>query len=392
MKKVLVITPRSPFQNRGADEQDRLAGIEWLIGHGYEVRVITKILESDLPHIESARTRLGICITPVSYKSNRRLATLFSRLINPRYWDGAAYEYFDPEMEAAVTNELQEFKPEAVWFDYTYLWPLYPMVRKSGARIITRSINFEPSHFLDEDGRWPWNYLRALPKFASERKAFKESDYFFAITPKEEKTYRSLGSTPIKTLPLRSLPARIDQEKEQQSGSLIRLGFMPSTYKVRHNLRALEFIVEDVLPLVPEAVRSALSIHVTGSKLPDVLKDKLPRQVIYEGFVESSVEFWLSMDIALSPSPFGAGMQQKIFEPLSLGLPTITSKRGIAGYPFACGESVVCAESKEEFAEAITKLVSDAAYRASIGRKAREEAKKLFNKEAIDEAIRWALT
>jgi hypothetical protein len=43
MKKVLIITPRSPFQGRGADEQDRLEGVGWFMRNGFEVRVITKI-------------------------------------------------------------------------------------------------------------------------------------------------------------------------------------------------------------------------------------------------------------------------------------------------------------------------------------------------------------
>jgi len=39
------------------------------------------------------------------------------------------------------------------------LWPLYKIVKNSHTPIITRSINFEPLHFLEEDG---YSFLNIL--------------------------------------------------------------------------------------------------------------------------------------------------------------------------------------------------------------------------------------
>lgn len=384
MKKVLIVTPRSPFQGRGADEQDRLYGVKWFKKHGFEVEVVAMTMESDMPHLERAREQLGVAITAVPYKFQGRKKVL-KRILNPLYWDGAAFEYFDEEIQNTVREKVEHFEPDLVWFDYTYLWPLYKHVRRKGIPIVTRSINFEAVHFLDEDGRSPLNYLRSAPKFASEWLSFIWSDYFFAITVREERMYKRLGGTPVVTLPLRALPERVLPRVEPHN-ERIKAGFMPSTYTVAHNRGALAQIIE-AAKSVPDVL-----IHVTGQKLPSELELQLPENVVYEGFVPSSIAFWQSCDIALAPSVFGGGMQQKIFEPITLGVPTITSKRGLAGYPFVCGEDVVCAEGSGAIARALLQLSRDRTKRQSLTQNAQSKAKKLFSQERIDNIMDSALT
>lgn len=123
-KKILITTPRTPFLGRGADEQDRLSGIQWFIDHGYEVRVITKVTEHDSLHIDEAKKKLGITIIPILYRFASRkntfekIKTLVQRLLWPPYWDGASYEYFDPAIQDEYKRQLEDFKPDIAWFDY----------------------------------------------------------------------------------------------------------------------------------------------------------------------------------------------------------------------------------------------------------------------------------
>lgn len=394
-KKILIITPRSPFTNTGACEQDRLSGIEWFIKHGFEVRVITKAYESDLQTINEFQKRFSIKVTPVAYRyaslrGVKKVLSVFGRLFWPPYWDGASFEYFDSETQRVVKSEVNDFNPDYAWFDYTYLWPLYGILRKKGIPVITRSINFESTHFLDEDGRNPLNYIRAFPKLVSEYITYLKSDYLFSITPKEENIYRRFGKSPVKNLPLRSLPKIVEIERNATQHDGIRIGFMPSTYNVHHNREALRFLVEKVMPSLLPSVSKNLTLHVTGSKFPKDMEGKMPPQVIYEGFVPSPIQFWQGMDIAVAPSIFGAGMQQKIFEPISLGVPTITSRRGIAGYDFECGKMVYCAETKDEVCSAIEDLVTNKEKMKEMSLSGKHRAKELFSQNVIDKTLQDA--
>lgn len=383
MKKILIITPRSPFEGKGADEQDRLSGIRWFIEHSWDVRVITKVLPTDVEYVERTRKDLGINITAVSYKSKRDFKTILKRLLNPMYWDGAAYEYFDEEVQKAAMKEADEFHPDIVWFDYTYLWPLYPIFKKRGIPIITRSINFEPSHFLDEDGRNPVNFLRALPKLYSEWRSSRDSNLVLAITPSEEKKYLKLGAK-VLTLPLRGLPHKLtQQEKKIAKTEEVAIGFTASNYNVHHNLAALKFLLREVLP----RLKVKFKFRFTGAKLPKDMEENLPSRAFYLGFVPNLDEFWGKIDIAVMPSLFGSGMQQKIFEPLAKGVPTVTSHRAIAGYLFKEGIHYMGATTSNEFVDAIYNLSSDLEKRKALSKHARELSCELFSKKKIDQII-----
>lgn len=385
-KKILIVTPRSPFQGRGADELDRLSGIEWFIKNEYDVHVITKIMPSDMFAIEEARNKFGITIIPISYKFDKK--NKIARGITSFVRDNAAHEYYDSEIQIAVATEIAVFKPDMVWFDYTYLWPLYSLIPK-GIPLFTRSINFEPTHFLDENGRYPWNYIRVIPKLVSEWIVSRKSKIVFAITPKEQNEYQVFGAHSV-VLPLRGLPAY--QESSARSfiqAPVIHLGFTASTYSVDHNIGALRFILEKILPRLRKGDIRYM-FHFTGSRLPESIRNLLTVDDVYEGFVPNMKDFWDHVDIALVPSLFGAGMQQKVFEPLMLGVPTITSKRAIAGYAFGENE-VVCVESAPSFVREIQRLSHNSEVRKLLSQYSKKTSKRLFSSEAINDILTQSL-
>ena len=393
MKKILLVTPRSPFSKSGACEQDRAYGIEQFLRLGYDVRVITKTLPSDMVHLEVAKNKLGIKIIPVSYKFSKKLSFVeklkkyTKRIINPFNWDGASYEYKDKEIQKVFIKELDEFKPDVVFFDYTYLWPLYKYAQKRCVPIITRSINFEPIHFLQEDGISFFNLIKFLPKLISEFITIKKSNLIFSITPKEEKMYRILGAKNVINLPLRGLPYCLRKEKEIKNKEKVHVFFMGSTYNVSHNRKALEFIIKEIAPSVNKSTTGRFIFHILGSKMPTGLDKYFSNNVIYEGYVEDLDLFLKNVDIAIVPSLFGAGMQQKIFEPICRGIPTVVSRRGIAGYPFEDGVHVLFAESVQEFVNKILKM-QDTALRKELSSHSVKLCGQIFSSNNIDGVIK----
>lgn len=392
-QKILIVTPRSPFSKSGACDQDRALGIEQFLKLGYDVRVITKVLPFGTEYLEKAKDDLGIKIIPVSYKLFKNLSfsgkikRYIKRFVNPFNLDGAAYEYKDKEIQNAFEYELNEFKPNFVIFDYTYLWPLYKHTQKRKIPIITRSINFEPLHFLQEDGFSFLNLLKFLPKLLSEFLIIKKSDLIFSISPKEKKIYKKLGAKNVINLPLRSLPSLLKQERNIKNKDVLSLFFMGSTYNVSHNKKALEFLVKEIAPKIEKKAPGKFIFYITGNKVPVEFEKYFKENVVYEGYVKDLDVFLDDMDIAIVPSLFGAGMQQKIFEPLVNGIPTITSKRGIADYPFINEEHLLFAESIDEFVESILRL-QDIELRKKLSRNSLVLCNEIFSEKIIDAIIK----
>lgn len=382
MKKILIITPKFPYPVFGACEQDRAAGIELFIKNGWEVRVITKIYDESYQSPVAKQARLlGIKIIALPYNHLGKNKKISWRRLLPCYWDGAAYEYSDPTIKTVLRAELNDFKPDLVWFDYTYLWPLYGLVKKQKIPIITRSINFEPTHFLDEDGRNWWNYIKALPKLFSEYLVVKNSKIIFAITPKEADIYKKMGHKNVFILPLRGLPNCLKFTANIIEKEKLNVFFVGSTYNVSHNRAALEFLLKKIAPLAEEKFPNKFIFHIFGKKMPNNFLQLIDNnKIIYHQYFESAKyeELLAQMDIAIVPSLYGAGMQQKIFEPLARGFPLITSARGLARYDFIDQMHLLLADSAVEYVEALGKL-QDFILRQRLSLAAKIQSEKLFS-------------
>ena len=387
VKRILVITARFPLPALGACEQDRFEGVKQLKRLGFEIAVVAKIFSfQPKEEIEKFSREFGIPVKTLPYENKFSLR----KILNPLYWDGAAYEYSHKSMKDAVESEVERFRPDLIWVDYTYLWPLYSIFKKREIPIIVRSINFEPSHFLQEDGYSFLNLVKFLSKFAGEMITVKKNDFLFAITPKEERLYRGLGAKNAATLPLRGLAGRLKGGRQIKDAEVLNVFFAGSTYSVSHNRKALELIVKKVAPLAERKKPGKFTFHITGRKFPNELKSYLSEKVIYRGLINDWNSFTDEMDIAIVPSLYGAGMQQKIFEPLCLGIPTVASSRGLAGYPFVNGEHLLLAETPEDFVGSLL-MLEDVGLRQKLSKNAYELASQVFSRGASDQIITKAI-
>ncbi len=383
----------------GAEQMDRAEGVRLLVRLGFDVVVITKVVEwADSTYIESCAHEMGIRVVMVPYRfSNRTLSNteklykFFGKLKHPLYLDGAAYEYSEKGIIEALSKELAEYKPDVVWFEYTYLWPLYGLVRRAGIPIVTRSLNFEPKHFLEEDGRTLFNYIKYAAKLLGERRCVRMSDVVLAITPKEKTKYERVGAKKVLLLPLRSLPRFVASPRPLvRERTPLHVFFMGSSYRVAHNRAALALVLKEIAPLLRAQAPGEFVLHVLGSKVPEEYKKYFTNDCVYEGYVENLDTFLSTMDVALMPSLMGAGQQQKIFEPLARGIPTITAPRALAGYDFTQDVEYLGATTPQEYTAALL-LLRNKALREMLSGAASQKAATLFAQIKLDEVVLAAL-
>ncbi len=385
-RKILIITPKFPIPTTGACEQERLAGFLQLQRLGFDIRIISKFFEwQNREEIIKWGNMHNIAVDLLPYEFQRQWS------LNPLHWDGAANEYASTETRQSVENIARSYQPDIAWFDYSYLWPLYHLFKAKNIPVITRSINFEATHFLQEDGISLKNLLKFFPKVISELLMIKKSDYIFAITPKEERLYKRLGAANVATLPLRSLPDLLKTTREIRPTDQLHLFFMGASYNVHHNRQAAALLIKEVAPELEKRAPGKFFFHILGKKLPTDLADLCRGNIKEEGFVDNLDAFLREqVDIAVIPSIMGAGMQQKIFEPLVYGIPSVVSPRGLAGYPFKDGEHLLLAETKNEFMEQILKL-QDINLRRLLSENALRLSQKIFSQAELDGIVKKGL-
>lgn len=391
MTRILLLTPWVPWPLTGACQQDRFWGMKQMQALGEDIRVIARIHDFQNKHdIEAAFRKESISLTLVPHTKNKwklLLKNLPAITRNPGLLDGAALEYVDQHYLQTVKTAITEFRPDVIWMEYCTHWPLLRILKSFGIPMIVKSSLNEPRNCVDEHGGSLMARIKALPKFVGEKAVARSADLVLAITPDEERWYRSLGGNNVGVLPLRGL-SKCFVRKIHTPKDVLDVVFLSSNYNMGHNRDAFLFLLQEILPEVRRQLPGKIRFHLTGSKFREHWKQFLADDLRYTGFIPDLGTFLGTMDAALCPWITGQGMQQKVFEPLCRSLPLLTTKTG--GYPFVDGKEVLLCKTPQDYVDGLQKLL-DPATRNAIAESAYDKAESLFSEEAVKGIVKKAI-
>ena len=361
-KKIIFFTPDFIARPIGASEKDSLGSLKNFKDLGYEITLVIFISKWALKYkkeifdLEKKVNELKI----IEFKKSK----LKNRITNIYRLDGFTDQYFNEETVSELTEMYGNKYYDLVWLDFTYMWPLKNIF--SDSKIIIRSKNFEPLHFISENKKYTINFIKFIPKLLSEIKSVRSSDVFLAITPKERKLY-SLFKSKVKLYPLSYLK---NNSYIYKNNKIKNAFFSGGSYNVKHNLYALKYIINEILPIL---INNNITLNITGSKIPEHLLNINSEFLIFHGFIDEKdfINFYKKMDVNIAPIISGHGMQSKIFEPMSLGIPTLTFKEGLRGYNFEEGEDYLEIKKSLSYITQIDKL-------QMISKKSFEKSREIF--------------
>lgn len=161
-------------------------------------------------------------------------------------------------------------------------------------------------------------------------------------------------------------------EKEYDIVFVGNLSYLP-------NIEAAEYLVDRILPLC----NSPLKVLIAGASPSDRVRSLASEHVTIKGWVEDVRTAYASGKVFVAPMFSGTGQQNKILEAMALGLPCVTTEvvnNAIGAEP---GKSVVLAETPEQFATSIERLISEGDFYTQVC-----DAGKLF----IDNTLSWEET
>ena len=391
VRRILVVTPWVPYPVTGACQQDRFAGLKQMQSLGYELHVIAKIHawqnEQEIRTVFREHNIPLILVPYISAPWTFALRHLPQMLLCPALIDGAAREYIDAAYQRVLTDAVRTCRPDVIWIEYSCLWPVLRLLRPFGIPMILKSSLLEAQNCMDEHGRTVWSWIKSLPKHLGERIAARESDVLLAITPDEEAVYRRLGAKKTDVLPLRGL-SNCFVKKIHGQKDVLDIVFLSSNYNMGHNRDALMFLLGQILPLVRKELAGKIRFHLTGKKFPDACRQFLADDVRTTGFIDDLGEFLATMDGALCPWITGAGMQQKVFEPLCRSLPLLTTKT--AGYWFENGKEVLLCKTPQDYVAGLKELLSPAR-RNELAENAYIKAEQVFSNKAVINIMKSAI-
>ncbi len=144
------------------------------------------------------------------------------------------------------------------------------------------------------------------------------------------------------------------------------------------NADAAESFAAEVLPLVRAEHAEAL-FRVVGRNPSEDLKERVKAGgVEVTGFVDDVREELKRARVFVCPIRYGSGTRLKLFEAFAAGLPVVSTRLGAEGIDCVDGEHLLFADTPEEQAAAIARLLSDDELARSLGAAGRQLASERY--------------
>jgi sugar transferase (PEP-CTERM/EpsH1 system associated) len=152
------------------------------------------------------------------------------------------------------------------------------------------------------------------------------------------------------------------------------------------NVEGAEFLVKKVLPLVL-AKYPGIKVLISGSNPSSKVRSLASGNVVITGWVDDIRESFARSRILVAPMRSSIGLQNKLLEGMAMHIPCVTTALSNNALRARPGKEIMVADSPEEFAAAIIKLISHPELAVSIADDAWDFVRDYYSWEPICERL-----
>lgn len=222
-----------------------------------------------------------------------------------------------------------------------------------------------------------------------EVEQFAAADVVIAITERDREAVMTMAPG----RPVHTIPAAVDLDafafrapEERDSRSMVMLGDM----RWPPNRDAALWFANEILPMVLRSVPDAV-LHLIGGNPP---VDRLPpasERFRIEGRVADVRPFFEEAAVGLIPLRVGGGMRVKMIEMMSAGMPVVSTGQGAEGNEAIPDRHYLRADTTEDFARQVIRLLMDRETRSELAGNARTFAEERFSVDVVARAMEASL-
>jgi glycosyltransferase involved in cell wall biosynthesis len=151
------------------------------------------------------------------------------------------------------------------------------------------------------------------------------------------------------------------------------------------NIDAVVYLAREILP---EVIRRDAAVTIVGSHPKRAVYDAAAQSSVpmeIAGFVEDTNPYWGKARVFAVPLRIGGGTRLKILEALARGVPVLTTSLGCEGLAVRHEEEVIMADTPEEFAGWLDRLLEDDELCQRLVRRGRRTVEERYDWSRIGE-------
>jgi glycosyltransferase involved in cell wall biosynthesis len=318
---------------------------------------------------------------PFQYQRWKSLLGFFS--LKP----SAVYAGYSKEMENLVTSVAADWQPDLV-FALTFVTAPYALKVPGVKRVVDMDNllalmlkeEIPMSKSISQRMRRTLAYL----KFRYyEDKIYSPFDYCIAVSDMD--TNRVQQYTRIQPQQVICVPNGVDLNYYQINGiaknqhELVYSGAL--TYLP--NFDAMQFFLSEIFPMVQSEYPQS-KLKITGKTNGFSTEHlRLNGNTFFTGYVDDIRPVVAEAEICIVPLRQGAGTRLKILEAMALGTSVVSTTKGAEGLDVRHGYDYLLADTPQEFAQSVIRLLKDQNLQKKLTLQARKTVEKTYNWEKI---------
>ncbi|MGL6340111.1 MAG: glycosyltransferase, partial [Waterburya sp.] len=248
-----------------------------------------------------------------------------------------------------------------------FAWICRPELNEKYAAIIRENPNIKiiydtiDLHYLRLKRAWkldseknPEAEKAWLDMKAKELKMAHQADSTITVTAVEQQILQSQAVGKVIVVPNIHTPYQGDIPSFNEREGILFIG----SYNHPPNIDAVLWLCQEIMPLVWQT-NPHLKVTLLGSNPTSEVQALANNLITVTGYINDITSYFLSHKLSVSPLRYGAGMKGKIAQSLEYRLPVVSTAIGTEGMNLISEENVLEANTTDEFARQILRLLKD---------------------------------
>jgi polysaccharide biosynthesis protein PslH len=381
--KILFVVPYVPSRIRIRPFEF----IRWLGSQGHEVTVATQWSHAEeLADVDGLR---GMCERVVAVKMPAWKSLFNAAMALPGRDPLQSVFSWNPVMARQLLN-LTDEKVAQKKFDVVHVEHLRGvqfglfLKRYRTIPVVWDSVDCISFLFRQSVKSNPRRISRLLNRFDLprtihfERKIVHEFNRVLVTSQVDRQAFLDLQPVGGRTPRINVIPQGVDLDYFQPSISSREPDTVVVSGKMSYhaNIRMVLYLVNEIMPLV-WAVKPGVKVLVVGKDpSPEIQQLAQDGRVIVTGEVDDIRLYIQKASVAVAPTVYGAGIQNKVLEAMACATPVVASPGAVSALQAKVGEDVLTGETPQQFANNVIKILNSPEIARKIGEAGRQYVEK----------------
>jgi glycosyltransferase involved in cell wall biosynthesis len=350
-----------------------------MYGWGHDDSAVRTTFEGRIAYLETVEP-------PYRKKGWRKRWVQVMSLFTRR--SGSYFFFYSQEMQAAIERAIAREEYDIIQIE-AHVMGIFSFRGSRAFRLLnSQNVEYDTFRRMANTAR---SFIRRVYYWFESRKCYEEEIAIYRqqdallVTSERDKEILDREIPAVRKI---VIPNGVDtkyfhpSDDPEESNSIVFTGQM----SYAPNADSMIYFIDEILPLIRTVVPDAM-LYAVGSGPPKELLRRASPNVVVTGFVDDVRPYVYRSQVFVVPLLSGGGTRLKVLEAMAMKKAIVSTQIGCEGIEAVHGKSLLIANSADEFAREVIRLLKDAKLRSELSIEGHRFVSQKYEWESIGDKL-----